>query len=150
MGVVAVSTENLSYESVAKPVAGAKRRWRCPFRYRGSRRESAVAQLFSLGSMNDRKLFDEPKIFAQIGACLCALIGAVYCVLTAQLLFQRAFYSVRDAVIIIAYTLVAFVPFLVFVYPKPKTLHRSILVGVALLEILVLGLFLWNILFADD
>jgi hypothetical protein len=30
-------------------VAGANRRWRCPFRCRGSRHESAVAQLFSLG-----------------------------------------------------------------------------------------------------
>jgi hypothetical protein len=30
-------------------VAGANRRWRGQFRYRGSRRESAVAQLFSLG-----------------------------------------------------------------------------------------------------
>jgi hypothetical protein len=27
----------------------SNRRWRCQFRYRGSRRESAVAQLFSLG-----------------------------------------------------------------------------------------------------
>jgi len=32
-------------------VAGASRRWRLQFRFRGSRRESAVAQLFSLGSM---------------------------------------------------------------------------------------------------
>jgi hypothetical protein len=31
-----------------QPLAGANRRWRCQFRYRGSRRESAVAQLFSL------------------------------------------------------------------------------------------------------
>jgi hypothetical protein len=30
-------------------VAGANRRWRGQFRCRGSRRESAVAQLFSLG-----------------------------------------------------------------------------------------------------
>jgi hypothetical protein len=30
-------------------VAGANRRWRLQFRCRGSRRESAVAQLFSLG-----------------------------------------------------------------------------------------------------
>ncbi len=30
-------------------VARANRRWRWQFRYRGSRRESAVAQLFSLG-----------------------------------------------------------------------------------------------------
>jgi hypothetical protein len=35
-------------------VAGANRRWRCPFRYRGSRRESAVAQLFSLGDYMKR------------------------------------------------------------------------------------------------
>jgi hypothetical protein len=34
---------------VAYQVAGANRRWRGQFRYRGSRRESAVAQLFSLG-----------------------------------------------------------------------------------------------------
>src|ERR1035437_8225797 len=33
------------------PLAGANRRWRCQFRYRGSRRRSAVAQLFSLGGM---------------------------------------------------------------------------------------------------
>src|SRR5271154_6168795 len=33
-------------------VAGANRRWRCQFRYRGSRRESAVAQLFSLDAEN--------------------------------------------------------------------------------------------------
>jgi hypothetical protein len=32
-------------------VAGANRRWRWQFRYRGSRRESAVAQLFSLGGI---------------------------------------------------------------------------------------------------
>jgi hypothetical protein len=30
-------------------VAGANRRWRCQFRYRGSRHESAVAQLSTLG-----------------------------------------------------------------------------------------------------
>src|ERR1019366_2067126 len=32
-------------------VAGANRRWRCPFRCRGSRHESAVAQLSTLGSV---------------------------------------------------------------------------------------------------
>jgi len=32
-------------------VAGANRRWRLQFRYRGSRRESAVAQLFSLADI---------------------------------------------------------------------------------------------------
>ena len=34
-------------------VAGANRRWRLQFRCRGSRRESAVAQLFSLGGTGD-------------------------------------------------------------------------------------------------
>ena len=43
-------------------VAGANRRWRLPFRYRGSRRESAVAQLFSLGC------YDYGAAFRQIGA----------------------------------------------------------------------------------
>src|ERR1039457_6758809 len=33
-------------------VAGANRRWRWPFRCRGSRRESAVAQLSTLGIMD--------------------------------------------------------------------------------------------------
>jgi hypothetical protein len=36
-------------------VAGANRRWRLQFRYRGSRRESAVAQLFSLIWLNNVK-----------------------------------------------------------------------------------------------
>ena len=35
---------------MAEQVAGANRRWSSPFRCRGSHRESAVAQLFSLGS----------------------------------------------------------------------------------------------------
>ena len=41
-------------DHVAKQVAGANRRWRGQFRYRGSRRESAVAQLFSLGDYTTR------------------------------------------------------------------------------------------------
>jgi hypothetical protein len=31
----------------------SNRRWRCPFRYRGSRRRSAAAQLSTLGSKRD-------------------------------------------------------------------------------------------------
>jgi hypothetical protein len=38
-------------------VAGANRRWRCQFRCRGSRREPAVAQLFSLGHVHHRDHF---------------------------------------------------------------------------------------------
>jgi hypothetical protein len=36
----------------SKQVAGANRRYALQFRYRGSRRESAVAQLFSLGGVS--------------------------------------------------------------------------------------------------
>ena len=49
-------------------VAGANRRWRCQFRYRGSRHESAVAQLFSLGIM--RRVL---KITAIIAGALSVL-----------------------------------------------------------------------------
>jgi hypothetical protein len=38
----------LDYEPVAYQIAGANRHWRWPFRCRGSRRESAVAQLSTL------------------------------------------------------------------------------------------------------
>ena len=37
--------------STQRPCAGANRRWRVPFRCRGSRHESAVAQLSTLGHM---------------------------------------------------------------------------------------------------
>jgi hypothetical protein len=39
-------------------VAGANRRWRLQFRYRGSRRESAVAQLFSLGGSEHHTFYE--------------------------------------------------------------------------------------------
>jgi hypothetical protein len=45
-GGVKVSTNECVF---TQALAGANRRWRCPFRCRGSRRKSAVAQLFSLG-----------------------------------------------------------------------------------------------------
>jgi len=36
-----------------QPIMASNRRWRCPFRYRGSRRRSAAAQLSTLGSKRD-------------------------------------------------------------------------------------------------
>src|SRR5208283_2058741 len=47
-------------------VAGANRRWRCPFRCRGSRRESAVAQLFSLGEYRTMNIHDSIAIIAAV------------------------------------------------------------------------------------
>jgi hypothetical protein len=46
-------------------VAGANRRWRCQFRCRGSRRESAVAQLFSLGGIARYELSEDFIYFGQ-------------------------------------------------------------------------------------
>ena len=40
--------QKFTLDCLLMEVAGANRRWRGPFRYRGSRRESAVALLFSL------------------------------------------------------------------------------------------------------
>jgi hypothetical protein len=40
-------------------VAGANRRWRLPFRCRGSRRESAVAQLSTLGHIRATRLYED-------------------------------------------------------------------------------------------
>ena len=39
-------------------VAGANRRWRGQFRCRGSRRESAVAQFFSLGGKSATRIYE--------------------------------------------------------------------------------------------
>jgi len=46
-------TSQFEYDA-SQPLAGSDRRWRGPFRYRDSSRESAVAQLFSL-AMEYRK-----------------------------------------------------------------------------------------------
>ncbi len=69
-------------------VAGANRRWRLPFRCRGSRRESAVAQLFSLGSMTLHRSFrltpmSQTEVSALVrrakrGAMVTALVLAVF------------------------------------------------------------------------
>jgi hypothetical protein len=41
----------------------SNRRWRCQFRCRGSRRESAVAQLFSLGDITFTKTYNTKLAF---------------------------------------------------------------------------------------
>src|ERR1039458_9210160 len=50
-------------------VAGANRRWRGQFRYRGSLRESAVAQLFSLGDFTFMKTY---RVLAILWVLLCS------------------------------------------------------------------------------
>ncbi len=50
-------------------VTGANRRWRCQFRYRGSRRESAVAQLFSLGGILHNEKIDYYRSHWSFNSC---------------------------------------------------------------------------------
>jgi undecaprenyl pyrophosphate phosphatase UppP len=88
---------------------------------------------------------DSPKIFLQIGACLCILIGVLYGAGAADLLVDGAFYK-GDALVtifMIIYALLAFVPFAVFVYPTLKTSRKPVFLSAGILEILVMGGFVW-------
>ena len=72
-------------------VAGA-RRWRLQFRFRGSRRESAVAQLFSLGviytTMHYNVIFDITQTeFQQWFGLACGIFGII---LTASFLLYQS------------------------------------------------------------
>jgi hypothetical protein len=58
-------------------VAGANRRWRCLFRYRGSRHESAVAQLFSLGHMTMSRL-SRVKRFVAVAICATLAVAGMF------------------------------------------------------------------------
>jgi hypothetical protein len=71
---------------LAAKVAGANRRWRLPFRCRGSRRESAVAQLSTLGHIERLCFFTTKLHFIGLGgfvslpsrsSCLAILDGWV-------------------------------------------------------------------------
>ena len=56
-------------------VAGANRRWRWQFRCRGSRRESAVAQLFSLGIITRHEKNRDYRIVSC--HCRCVFFAAL-------------------------------------------------------------------------
>jgi integral membrane sensor domain MASE1 len=86
--------------------------------------------------------------FPKIGACLCALLGALYCVLVTKAMLERAFLSWIHAVVVAIYTLLAFVPFIIFIFPGLKVPRRSVIFSGIAVEILVLGLLLVN-LFTD-
>jgi len=75
-------------------LAGANRRWRCQFRCRGSRRESAVAQLSTLGHKASalqimfHAISHSPWFL--IGLCLVMAVGfssyLLYCLIKGKLL----------------------------------------------------------------
>ena len=87
----------------------------------------------------------DTKILLQIGACLCGLIGALYTVVTWQLLFHAPSVSGLQALFLVAYTLLAFAPFAVCVFPKVKALTKPLFLSTAALEILVVSCLLWSL-----
>lgn len=96
-------------------------------------------------NLNHRKWYDSPVIFAQVGACLCAGIGGLYGSIAVAAIFE-GFDSTRQAAALMAMTLLAFVPFVVFIYPKYKIHFKPLAVPVAILEFLIIAFFMWDIL----
>ena len=86
------------------------------------------------------------------GAWVCLLLG-IYIAGVVVVIFATDHiqtYSTADAFAFsafIVYPFVAFVPFFALVYPRLKSLRKPALFSIALLEMLVVGLFLWPILF---
>jgi hypothetical protein len=86
------------------------------------------------------------SVLLMVGACLCALIGAFYGALTAYLLFKLAFYRIVDAIILVSYTLLAFVPFTALVCPKWRASRKRTYLVAAVTEVLVITMFIWGYL----
>jgi hypothetical protein len=89
-----------------------------------------------------------PKILLQIGAYLCLPIGVLYTVAATHFVIDGSIYR-GDALvtaIMAAYALIAFLPFVIFVFPKIKTPRTSVFYSVGLLEIFVLMIFVWSFL----
>jgi len=90
------------------------------------------------------------RILLQFGAYVCLLLGAYCTVCLVVMLSTRRIETGSNALgllLFIIYTLLAFVPFIAFVYPTSKTTRKPVFVSAALIEVLVLGLFLCQILF---
>ena len=87
----------------------------------------------------------DTMILLKIGACLCALVGALYTVVTWQLLFPARSVSWLQALFLVAYTLVAFAPFSVCLFPRVKALTKPLFFSTAVVEVLVMGCFLWSL-----
>ena len=83
------------------------------------------------------------KLLLQIGAWPSAVVGALYCLAIPRLFLPVPRVSFTYALFHISYTLAAFVPFFVFIFPGLKSPRKSVILSVAVVEILVPGLFLW-------
>ena len=88
----------------------------------------------------------DTKILLQIGACVCGLIGALYTVVMWQLLFPTPSVSGLQAFFLVAYTLLAFAPFALCVFPRVNALTKPLFLSAAAVEILVVSCLLWSLL----
>jgi integral membrane sensor domain MASE1 len=87
----------------------------------------------------------DSKLFLLIGAFICALIGAYIAVMAGVGIFTqpiRSWHELFIAGYLVIYALLAFVPFCAFVYPRFRTSRRSVFVGAAVIEVLVLAFFI--------
>ena len=90
------------------------------------------------------------NILQKAGAYLCALIGVWSILVVAHLAGEVSSWADVHVLILVpfaAYGLFAFVPFAAFIYPRLKEPQRSVYVRISLVEILIVGIFLWAIFF---
>jgi hypothetical protein len=92
------------------------------------------------------------KIILKVGAWLSGFIGLYGLTSVAVLVFGKRvpIQSGSDAITLVLSvncTLVAFIPFLAFVYPTFQTPRRLLVWSAAVIEILILGAFLWLIFY---
>ena len=101
-----------------------------------------MAQLFSLGSMSTTI----PILrFLKVGAWICLLPGLYVVAILVGTIVTSPTTIIMDwpaFVVGFIYSLLAFIPFFTFVCPLFKSSRKTVLLGVALLEILVVGLLL--------
>jgi hypothetical protein len=94
------------------------------------------------------KSLSTANILQKAGACLCASIGVWRILVVAHLTSLAS--SLEDIVVLIPFTsygVFAFVPFVAFIYPRLRAPRKSVTVSVSIAEILIIGIFLWAILF---
>jgi hypothetical protein len=108
-----------------------------------------VAQLFSLGSMS---AINPITNLLKVGAWICLLIGAYMSSILIMILVtgHTGINSTGDALVMVAFvifTFFAFVPFYGFVFPRFKSPRKSVSLAVGSLEVLVITLFLFAVLF---
>lgn len=85
------------------------------------------------------------SVIFRIGAWLCLLIGVFSVWVTAAYIFPPQSPAALPAIIFVTYTILAFFPFMAFVYPKWATRRKLVFWTAAAIELAVLVFFILNI-----